>query len=703
MGPGYAKWIITVVFCWLVQIASSNSVEQKIYVELNNTVPCVRLLNATHQMGCQSSISGNTGVLHMLETESDLDIILNTGPHPPYMVLMDAAFFNSNTMMRMKNSTRVAGVAVVISNSGPPQGFSPHNKCPNQNTGVYSDTYGPRLADCNGTVWNPLGNGLSFEDFKFPIFSMKDDNQTEVIRKCILDHNMGVNGSVPTYPLCAIQLFSHMHAVTSTATCMRRNDIQNNYSLNPETFCDPLGDYNVWAPLRPINFTDKGHKANESVVVAATRLDGRSFFWDIATGAEGTVAGFVTLLAASQALKPTAQQAPPPRNILFTFFQGEAFDYIGSSRMVYDMENKNFVIDLDNVHSVLEIGQVGLRRGTDLYMHTDPISRRNNSSVNEEVEILFSNMSSVAAGLGLTLAQPTVTQPLPPSSFQRFLRARSIPGVVLADHQSAFNNKYYESVYDNAAYLNASYPPDLTPEEQLEHVTDAALALADVATLVARSLYLQAGGEESQIPNITADPKIVTQLLYGFLIQSNNSYFRSLTNPEDNSLLESQAPQYYVGVPITSSTIKRSTRMVQYLLANYTGNPTSLNQSKCQDPSGLPGESKELYTYLWVRGSNGSESSPYCCRSTVRRTKAISPAFDLDLKQYDSQIYSTWTESRWKLIRARIFLVASHDLEMLTLGVGIAVLLLSLLITYFLSSKAELLFAPAQESPGTAY
>ena len=69
----------------------------------------------------------------------------------------------------------------------------------------------------------------------------------------------------------------------------------------------------------------------------------------------------------------------------------------------------------------------------------------------------------------------------------------------------------------------------------------------------------------------------------------------------------------------------------------------------------------QLYTYLWVRGSNGSESSPYCCRSTVRRTKAISPAFDL--KQYDSQIYSTWTESRWKLIRARIFLVASHDLE----------------------------------------
>ncbi|MGH0189740.1 UNVERIFIED_CONTAM: hypothetical protein FKN15_038131 [Acipenser sinensis] len=30
-----------------------NAVEQKIYVKLNNTAPCVRLLNSTHQIGCQ--------------------------------------------------------------------------------------------------------------------------------------------------------------------------------------------------------------------------------------------------------------------------------------------------------------------------------------------------------------------------------------------------------------------------------------------------------------------------------------------------------------------------------------------------------------------------------------------------------------------------------------------------------------------------
>ncbi|XP_010788010.1 nicastrin-like, partial [Notothenia coriiceps] len=88
-----------------------------------------------------------------------------------------------------------------------------------------------------------------------------------------MDHNRGVNGSVPQYPLCAMQLYSHMSAVTDTATCMRRNDL--NLSLSPEMICDPLGDYNVWASTKPLNTTAKGHKTGESVVVAAARVSYR--------------------------------------------------------------------------------------------------------------------------------------------------------------------------------------------------------------------------------------------------------------------------------------------------------------------------------------------------------------------------------------------------------------------------------------------
>lgn len=72
----------------------------------------------------------------------------------------------------------------------------------------------------------------------------------------------------------------------------------------------------------------------------------------------------------------------------------------------------------------------------------------------------------------------------------------------------------------------------------------------------------------------------------------------------------------------------------------------------------------QIYSYKWVQGSlppNGTERQGFCVRSTVHISKALSPAFDL--QEYTSKDYSTWTESRWKSIKGRIFLVASHDLQ----------------------------------------
>uniref|UniRef100_A0A3Q1BYT8 Nicastrin n=1 Tax=Amphiprion ocellaris TaxID=80972 RepID=A0A3Q1BYT8_AMPOC len=630
--------------------ASCNSVEKKIYVHLNYTVPCVRLLNATHQIGCQSSLSGDVGVLHVLESEENLDWVLSSGPNPPYMVILESSLFTRSVMMKLKNgSSRVAGIVVVAPNTNPVEGFSPHTSCPNENTGGYD----PTLAHCNVTVWNPLGNGLSYEEYDFPIFSLKDDNDTQVIRQCYLNHNQAVNGSSPRYPLCAMQLYSHMSAVTDTATCMRRNDI--NFSISPEMVCDPLGDFNVWASTRPLNNTEKGHKMWEKVVIAAARLDSRSFFFDVAPGAESGASGFITLLAAAHALRNVTQEAQPNRTIFYTFFQGETFDYIGSSRMVYDMENNQFTVDLDNVHSVLEIGQVGLHGESRLWLHSDPVSRRN-SSVNEEVRKLIENLQSAAAGLGFTVGEAGFSQPLPPSSFQRFLRARQIPGVVIENHQLNFTNRYYESMYDNAEYLNVSYPPNLTPEEQLKFVTDTAKALTEVATMVARALYVQAGGAENQQDNIN-----VSQMLYGFLVRSNNSWFQQLIPSDLTSHLSKLILNYTVLTGKCEPTL-----LVQYLLANLTGSAINITQENCQNQREDENdkESKHMFTYMWVQGAappNNTKREGFCVRSTVRLSRAVSPAFEL--RDYTSKDYSTWTESRWKSIKGRIFLVASHELE----------------------------------------
>nr|XP_057947361.1 nicastrin [Doryrhamphus excisus] len=693
--------IIKLILCIFVIGAGCTSVEKKIYVHLNYTFPCVRLLNATHQIGCQSSLSGNVGVLHLVASEENLDWVLGSGPNPPYMVILEQPLFTRSIMMKLKNgSSRVAGVAVVSANTNPAEGVSPHTACPNENTGVYSESYDPTMAHCNVTLWNPFGSGLSYEEFDFPIFSLKDDNDTQLIRQCYMDHNRRANSSAPQYPLCAMQLYSHMSAVTDTATCMRRNDI--NFSITPEMVCDPLGDSNVWAATRPLNSTAKGHKMGESVVIAAARLDSRSFFFDVAPGAQSAASGFITLLAAAHALRTITQEAPPNRTILYTFFQGETFDYIGSSRMVYDMENQQFVVDLDNVHSVLEVGQVGLRADSRLWLHSDPVSRRN-SSVDNEVKMFIENLQSSLTGLNVTLSEPAFSQPLPPSSFQRFLRSRPIPGVVMEDHPSAFSNRFYESMYDNAEYLNVSYPQNMTQEEKLEFATETAKALAEVATVVARALYKQAGGEQSQLNSINADAQIVTQMLYSFLVQSNNTWLQQMVPSDLANHLKNTPTNFYVGVSQQSS---EPTSLVRHLLANLTGSVVNVTQDDCQKQreDEKDSESKHIYTYTWVQGAappNSTEREGFCVRSTVHISKAESPAFDL--REYNSKDYSTWTESRWKTIKGRVFLVASHELEMLTLGVGVGVLLTSLLLTYFVSSKADILFSSQREPTNATY
>ncbi|XP_042295200.1 nicastrin [Sceloporus undulatus] len=675
-----------------------NSVERKIYIPLNRTATCVRLLNATHQIGCQSSMNGDTGVIHVVEKESDLNWVLTDGPHSPYVVLMDGELFTGELMQRLKGSSRISGLAVAIAKPSPSKGFSPGLKCPNDGFGIYNGTYGPEYAHCKVTVWNILGSGLSYEDFGFPIFLLQDENETEVIKQCYQTYNHPHNGSIPQYPLCAMQLSSHMHAVTSTVTCMRRSAIQSTFSLNPEVVCDPLTDYNVWSAVKPINDSEK--LSPNSVVFASSRIDSHSFFWNVAPGAESAIASFVTLLAAAEAIHKIPNVQSLPRNIMFAFFQGETFDYIGSSRMVYDMQNEKFPVSLDSIHSFLELSQVALRSGSNLFIHTDPVSRRS-QSVEATIQSMVQTLKNSIIKTGVVMNEVGVSQPLPPSSFQRFLRAKQLPGVVLADHQSSFQNRYYQSIYDTAENILLQYPEGMSPEEALNHVTDTAKSLAEVATVVARTLYQLAGGRGDVALAVEADPVTVTRMLYGFLVKANNSWFQSIVQPEFKGYLGEEPLQYYIAV----SSPVNTTLLVQYVLANLTG--TRLNDSitkeQCQN---LGKASKDdLYEYTWAQGSPypnaTSPRKPFCVRSTVRLALATSPAFELE--DWGSLEYSTWTESRWKELHARIFLVSSKQLEIITLVIGIAILIVSFIATYFINAKADVLFGSPGDSGPVAY
>lgn len=64
-------------------------------------------------------------------------------------------------------------------------------------------------------------------------------------------------------------------------------------------------------------------------LVCRAQLDSRSFFWNVAPGAESAVASFVTQLAAAEALQKAPDVTTLPRNVMFVFFQGVRALWLG--------------------------------------------------------------------------------------------------------------------------------------------------------------------------------------------------------------------------------------------------------------------------------------------------------------------------------------------------------------------------------------
>uniref|UniRef100_UPI00358FE7AE nicastrin n=1 Tax=Myxine glutinosa TaxID=7769 RepID=UPI00358FE7AE len=660
----------------------SQAVKEKVYVTLTNAAPCVRLLNNTHQTGCQSAFRGNVGVLHLLASPFDVIWILKSGPHPPYIPLIPARLFNRTLMIHLRNSTRIAGALLMIDDKNVTllPSFSHEKQCPNDGYGIY-------MPDSCDVEWNEVGTGLDFEDFPFPIFMLSDKHETDVVIKCYEKHNiLGLNDSAPDYPLCAAQLSSHMHAVTDTVTCRRRSSLQNN--LTPQVVCDPLGCSNVMGLLLPDNRTN-------SVVFAITRLDSRSFFWDRSPGAGSVVTSFITLLAAAEALAklPIEDINRLEKNIAFTFFQGEAFDYIGSSRLVFDMLQNRSFFTLDEVDSVLEIGQV-FRPAGDLWAHTDPISNMD-SSVKNGTEELVKLLSR--AGLNV---QRDETLRLPPASLQQFLKYRNLSGVLLSDYHNAFRNKYYQSVLDTVSNLDPEYPHSSDTEDALNYIGPLAANLTSIATGVARTLYLKAARSQSSEQNVTASNITVARLLYSFLVKTNNSWIRSLLDKDaDKSLLVEHALSTYVGVTVMS--MNPLTRLLYMVMSNLTGKRVSLNETACKDPAKYHIPDREMYKYMWIVTQDDSDG--VCVRSTTRLLEGISPAFLKLPEGMHQNDFSTWTESQWKLTQARLFLVSSPWLEHLTLAVGFVVLILSFASVYLINSKVDVLFSGYPSHARSAY
>lgn len=100
-----------------------------------------------------------------------------------------------------------------------------------------------------------------------------------------------------------------------------------------------MASVNIFVPLLAANKSD-GPVRNRSVIFVSARMDAASMFDDLSVGADTAITGLISLVAVAEMLNKVKNDLNTTEvsNVFLVLFNGEAYDYIGSSRMAYDMK-----------------------------------------------------------------------------------------------------------------------------------------------------------------------------------------------------------------------------------------------------------------------------------------------------------------------------------------------------------------------------
>lgn len=620
----------------IINSVTSERIKDMIYMPLEGVAACFRRHNGTHQFGCSSSRSGSVGIIHLVDVDSDIAWIETNSTAGPYTVVLPFAMFNRRTLVRLRNTNNINGVLLTknISHERPWQ-YSPEDQCPNRYSGYKKcDVMNP---------WNPFGSALLMEDWSFPMFYTENQTVLEAIKSCFWTHNAHDLETQYQRSLCAIEMKSFMYAAINSESCIKRSDFMLNF--NPTQFCDPLGDRNIHWPLAPLD------ENNNTVIMVTARLDASSLFDGVSPGAGNAVTGLVTLLATAYYLN-FLNATVDKTNVVFSLLNGEAFDYIGSSRMVYDLKKNNFnalggvTLKFDDIQSVIEFGQLG--KG-EIFLH----SNGKDDTINRLRDALNASV---------------IDGSIPPTSVQSFLETKpNLTTIVISNHGKQFKNRYYNGILDDAESL------DFDKNDTSTLASD----LAKIALQVANELYRAVTGEAPQ-PQPADLPipmeKLIADMLYCYLESAKCTLFRAASAP--NAKLVDQVLPLYVGV---HRALNIATTLTGQLLAYLTGEKLyEMNESTCHENR-----------LAWMGGQN---FSGLCINSTVNYSTAVSPAFIIDGYDMKSGVYSTWTESIWQTLSVRMFLKPAAATERFSLILGCSVAGFSFVLVWFINSRADVLF-----------
>ncbi|XP_058451591.1 nicastrin [Malaya genurostris] len=688
------KSLGAISYCLLLSIyleyASAQRIKDDMYTPISGA-HCFRRLNGTHVTGCSSQLGGSVGVLHFIRSATDIDFITEQHPAPPYAPVIPPHLFTRDNILQLRDrGGRHVSAVILINNATLLDHYSQESRCPNQFSSLMASGEENVCNVANAdSSWNPWGTGLLLEDFPFPIYYVADPDEISKLYDCFEKFNNFELENQHQRSLCSIQVNAFMSASVDSRVCLARSTFFN--SLNPVKFCDPLQGKNVFASLFPrdqVKIDDRSVDTKERIILVSTRMDTTTMFDGIGLGAMGSLIPFTILMSIAHFLAKVLPNRvnPTDPNVLFVFFNGEAYDYIGSQRFVYDLQKGAFPtkggmtnpIAMENIDLMIDLGTIDNLNHLKIY-HASQIR-----VLPKMVQLIQQINSSFR--FNITADRPILTKNLPPVSSNSFLRENvSFPSVIFT---STAENRFYHSIYDDNENLKFVYGnhsngtdftqlEDLTQRSQLFTDDSIQIRIRNVSALLGMTIFELITGT-SYTARFGPNSVLIDEFLYCFLHSADCPLFHAAAKPDSPKAFPVPPTRY---ISVHSTLPSEASGWIHRLLGLLVGQKVEKStKAECQAMH-LP--------YNWYAGYSGLGE---CHLTTQNFTQAMSPAFLDNNYDFASGRYSTWTESTWREMSARIFVRPSASHETLTLSVGFIVMAISFVMVFLINSRSDVLF-----------
>uniref|UniRef100_A0A158P8U2 Nicastrin n=1 Tax=Angiostrongylus cantonensis TaxID=6313 RepID=A0A158P8U2_ANGCA len=528
----------------------------------------------------------------------------------------------------------------------------------------FIDVYG---GDCSSTnPWNEQGyilsEGLRNIDWNIQILYMENQTHISQVKKCHDVFNVPKNGSSVSFPFCAASFGVFNTGAGSTEICYRRSKPSARlFDLNIESR-DPLVGVNVMLYLPPKFYNETAVRSSTRYLMLSSRLDSFGLIPEISPGEISVVTSIIALLAVARAIGQhfaVFERAAytSDRHVIIAFFDGESFDYIGSSDVSYDMMKGEFPrkprsdiktqldpIITSQLDGLIELQQLGTGNGRELNAHADGSQVRTERYIRSKLNLLDSKM--------------------PPSSWYSFERSSpSIRGIVLAPFRKKYEYSRINSMLDRVQW----------------NATQRSTAFSEV--IIAASAVLRAAMDHVRLP-AAQKPTIKIDSEFCF-IDSSDWFSCEFFNRINGGRFKPSSEFYSGKSTYVSAGYRNPIRFfVEWLAIYATGSTAHTSNVKDKKTCDDLGKDQNVYLFTWQ--ADPITGTYYCYRTSMIVHQVNSPAFRIDgvvlFHYFSNGTYSTWTESLYNIENLQLYLVEEESFEKVMLCLGVALALISFLV-----------------------